>query len=152
MPWSSPPRSESERFLPKLVTRVEDILTRNNLEKDAIVIRMTGCPNGCARPYVAEIAFVGKAPGTYNLYLGGGFSGNRLAKIYRESVNEEQALAILEEHISSYAQHRQPGEHFGDFCIRTGVVAPTLAGRLFHETDDKTNRIKTPSGTTQIYW
>jgi sulfite reductase (NADPH) hemoprotein beta-component len=144
--------AESERYLPVLIDRLDEILTRNGLDADSIMIRMSGCPNGCSRPYMAEIAMVGKAPGAYNLYLGGGFGGNRLAKIYRESVGEEDILSILDDLITKYALHREAGERFGDYVIRSGVVAPTLAGRLFHETDTKTNMIPTYSGTTQIYW
>lgn len=144
--------AESERYLPKLIDKIDAILERERLSSDAIVIRMSGCPNGCSRPYVAEIALVGKAPGTYNLYLGGGFSGNRLAKLYKESVGEEDILKELDFIISSYARDRLSNEHFGDFVIRKKIVAPTLAGCLFHETDLEANQIKTPSGTNQIYW
>lgn len=90
---------------------------------DDITVRMTGCPNGCARPYVAEIFFVGKAPGIYNLYLGGGHAGNRLGKIYKEGVDEAQILAALEPVIMDYGRHRKPDEHFGDFVIRQVHVA-----------------------------
>ena len=75
--------AESERYLPLLVDKVERICEENGLRNDSIVMRMTGCPNGCARPYVAEVAFVGKAPGTYAMLLGGGYYGQRLNKIYR---------------------------------------------------------------------
>lgn len=111
-------------------------------------MRMTGCPNGCARPYVAEIAFVGKAPGTYMMLLGGGYYGQRLNKPYRgkpslplplsylantaclsaDSVTEPEILAILEPMIKRYALERLDGEHFGDFVIRAGYIAPTLTG------------------------
>eukprot|EP00730_Choanoeca_flexa_P018373 TRINITY_DN8926_c0_g1_i1.p1 TRINITY_DN8926_c0_g1~~TRINITY_DN8926_c0_g1_i1.p1 ORF type:complete len:1093 (+),score=404.71 TRINITY_DN8926_c0_g1_i1:480-3281(+) len=144
--------AESERYLPVLIDKIDEILTRNNLESDSIMIRMSGCPNGCSRPYMAEIAMVGKAPGAYNLYLGGGHGGNRLSKIYKESVGEAEILTILDDLITKYAQNREPNERFGDFVIRTGVVAPTLAGRLFHETDKEANMVPTYSGTTQIYW
>jgi len=124
--------AESERYLPDLVTKIESTVEECGLREDAITIRMTGCPNGCARPYVAEIAFVGKAPGVYNMYLGAGFSGDRLNKLFRESVNEEQILAELRPILKRYATERLTGEHFGDFVIRAGIVKAVLAGRDFH--------------------
>ena len=93
---------------------------------------MTGCPNGCARPYIAELAFVGRAPGIYNMYLGGGHAGQRLNKLYREAVNEEQILEELGPIVRRYAAERAEREHFGDFCIRAGFVKATLEGRDFH--------------------
>eukprot|EP00294_Goniomonas_avonlea_P004767 CAMPEP_0114569992 /NCGR_PEP_ID=MMETSP0114-20121206/16950_1 /TAXON_ID=31324 /ORGANISM="Goniomonas sp, Strain m" /LENGTH=84 /DNA_ID=CAMNT_0001756965 /DNA_START=12 /DNA_END=263 /DNA_ORIENTATION=- len=84
---------------------------------------MTGCPNGCARPYIAEIAFVGRSPGIYNLYLGAAHDGTRLNKLYKAAVNEEQILTILAPMIQSYATDRKKGEWFGDYVIRAGIVA-----------------------------
>ncbi|KAI9066966.1 sulfite reductase subunit beta [Trametes sanguinea] len=121
--------AESERYLPILIDKVEKICEENGLRNDSIVMRMTGCPNGCARPYLAEIAFVGKAPGTYLMLLGGGYYGQRLNKIYRESVTEPEILAILRPMIKRYALEREPGEHFGDWVIRAGYIAPTTAGK-----------------------
>ncbi|KAG6854006.1 hypothetical protein C0991_011493 [Blastosporella zonata] len=120
--------AESERYLPVLVDKVEKICEKNGLRNDAIVMRMTGCPNGCARPYVAEIAFVGKAPGTYAMLLGGGYYGQRMNKIYRETVTEPEILAILEPMIKRYALEREPGERFGDFTIRAGYISATTSG------------------------
>jgi len=80
--------AESERYLPRLVTLLEDVVNECGLRQDAIHIRMSGCPNGCSRPYVGEIAMVGRAPGIYNLYLGAGFAGERMNKLYKESLNE----------------------------------------------------------------
>ncbi|KAI0077729.1 sulfite reductase subunit beta [Panus rudis PR-1116 ss-1] len=120
--------AESERYLPILIDKVEKICEKNGLRNDSIVMRMTGCPNGCARPYVAEVAFVGKAPGTYLMLLGGGYHGQRLNKIYRETVTEPEILAILEPMIKHYALERLDGEHFGDFVIRAGYIAPTTHG------------------------
>ncbi|OMJ17885.1 Sulfite reductase [NADPH] subunit beta [Smittium culicis] len=125
--------AESERYLPSLVSLIENVLDESGLRNDAIVIRMTGCPNGCARPYIAEIALVGKAPGTYNLYLGGAFDGSRLNKIYKESVNEEQILHALKPIIKNYALDRLDGESFGDYVIRAGVVKETFQGLDFHD-------------------
>ncbi|KAF4610590.1 hypothetical protein D9613_006776 [Agrocybe pediades] len=125
--------AESERYLPILIDKVEKICEENGLRHDSIVMRMTGCPNGCARPYVAEIAFVGKAPGNYAMLLGGGYYGQRLNKIYRESVTEPEILAILRPMIKRYALERLEGERFGDFVIRAGYIAPTTEGRLWYE-------------------
>ncbi|OLY77608.1 Sulfite reductase [NADPH] subunit beta [Smittium mucronatum] len=124
--------AESERYLPSLITLFEDILDENGLRNDAIVTRMTGCPNGCARPYIAEIGLVGKAPGAYNLYLGGAHNGSRLNKIYRESINEEQIIGELKPIIKSYALERLEGESFGDYVIRSGIVKETIQGLDFH--------------------
>jgi sulfite reductase (NADPH) hemoprotein beta-component len=103
------------------------------LRNDAIVMRMTGCPNGCARPYIAEVAFVGKAPGTYLMLLGGGFHGQRLNKIYREAVTEPEILAILGPMIKRYALERAPDEHFGDWVVRAGYIAPTTEGKAWYD-------------------
>ena len=124
--------AESERYLPDLVTRLEGLLANHGLENDPIVIRMTGCPNGCARPYVAEIGLVGKGPGKYNLYLGAEFTGRRLNKLYRENIGEDEIVAELGPLLESYARDRQRGEHFGDFLVRTDVVPAVRAGVEFH--------------------
>jgi sulfite reductase (NADPH) hemoprotein beta-component len=108
------------------------VLERAGLREDEIVIRMTGCPNGCARPYLAEIGLVGRNPGKYNLYLGAAFDGSRLNKLYRRDVGHDEIVAALTPLIERYAKERDAGERFGDFVIRTGYVAPTNAGRDFH--------------------
>ncbi|KAF8845179.1 sulfite reductase subunit beta [Paxillus ammoniavirescens] len=125
--------AESERYLPVLVDKVEKICEENGLRNDSIVMRMTGCPNGCARPYLAEVAFVGKAPGSYSMLLGGGYFGQRLNKIYRETVSEPEILAILTPMIKRYALERYEGEHFGDFVIRAGYIAPTTEGKYWYD-------------------
>ncbi|GAA5825201.1 hypothetical protein JCM11251_006140 [Rhodosporidiobolus azoricus] len=125
--------AESERYLPVLIDKVEAMMEEAGLRHDSITMRMTGCPNGCARPWAAEIAFVGKAPGSYLMLLGGGYYGQRLNKIYREAVGEEDIIRILKPMIKSYALERFDGEHFGDFVIRKGIIAPTTAGKLFYE-------------------
>jgi sulfite reductase (NADPH) hemoprotein beta-component len=102
------------------------------LREEGIIIRMTGCPNGCARPALGEIAFMGKAPGKYNMYLGAGFAGERLNKLYRENIGEEEILETLKPIIHRYAQEREIGEHFGDFVIRAGYVNEVLSGQDFH--------------------
>jgi sulfite reductase (NADPH) hemoprotein beta-component len=94
---------------------------------------MTGCPNGCARPYLAEIGLVGRAPGVYNLYLGAAFDGSRLNKLYRQDVDHEAIIDALTPLLNAYAKEREKGERFGDFVIRKGHVAASGNGRAFHE-------------------
>jgi sulfite reductase (NADPH) hemoprotein beta-component len=125
--------AESERYLPSLITKIEAILAAHGLEKEPITIRMTGCPNGCARPYIAEIGLTGRAIGKYNLYLGGGFYGQRLNKMALENVNEATILKYLEDVIARYARERLESEHFGDFAIRAGYVAEVTEGRAFND-------------------
>ncbi|KAL9104054.1 MAG: hypothetical protein Q9163_000951 [Psora crenata] len=125
--------AESERYLPQLITKLEDCLEENGLRHDSIVMRMTGCPNGCARPWLAEVAFVGKAYGAYNMYLGGGYHGQRLNKLYRSSIQEEEILEIMKPLLGRYAKQRRQDEHFGDWVIRAGYVKPTTEGKTFHD-------------------
>ena len=125
--------AESERYLPDLITELEEAVESAGLRHDAITIRMTGCPNGCGRPFISEIGFVGRAPGKYNVYLGGGFFGQRLNKLYRESVKAADIKALLSPIIEDYAKQRNDGERFGDFVIRAGYVKETTAGNNFHE-------------------
>ena len=125
--------AESQRYLPSLVGEIEEVLEDVGLRHDEITIRMTGCPNGCARPYIAEIGFVGRAPGKYNLYLGGGFHGERLSKLYAPSVKGTDSAQILRPIIEDYAKNREKGERFGDFTIRAGYVKKTENGRDFHK-------------------
>ncbi|MGO4498552.1 assimilatory sulfite reductase (NADPH) hemoprotein subunit [Paenibacillus sp. 2RAB27] len=124
--------AESERYLPSLITKVESILEGVGLREQEITIRMTGCPNGCARPMLAELAFIGKAAGKYNMYLGGGFAGNRLNKLYKENIGESEILDSLQTIIPHYAKERQNDEHFGDFVIRAGYVKEVRSGQDFH--------------------
>ncbi|KRE75075.1 assimilatory sulfite reductase (NADPH) hemoprotein subunit [Paenibacillus sp. Soil750] len=124
--------AESERYLPSLITKVESILEGVGLREQEITIRMTGCPNGCARPMLAELAFIGKAAGKYNMYLGGGFAGNRLNKLYKENIGESEILDSLQTIIPHYAKERQHEEHFGDFVIRAGYVKEVRSGQDFH--------------------
>jgi sulfite reductase (NADPH) hemoprotein beta-component len=124
--------AESERYLPDLVSALEEVILRAGLRDDDIVIRMTGCPNGCARPYLAEIGLVGRGPGKYNLYLGAAFDGSRLNKLYRKDVGHDEIVAALTPLLERYARERDAGERFGDFVIRQGHVAPTTSGRDFH--------------------
>jgi sulfite reductase (NADPH) hemoprotein beta-component len=124
--------AEGERFLPELITALEESVEKAGLKDDDIVIRMTGCPNGCARPYLAEIGFVGRNPGLYNLYLGAAYDGTRLSKLYAQDVGKEKIVALLEPIFVRFAKERADGEHFGDFVIRAGYVKATKAGNQFH--------------------
>lgn len=123
--------AESERYLPSLLDKLDLIIREAGLENERISIRMSGCPNGCSRPYVAEIALVGKAPGKYNLYLGASASGDRLNALHRENIGEQQILDTLRPLIHRYAAQRQAGEGFGDFLVRVSVVRAMRAGRDF---------------------
>ncbi|WP_017727853.1 assimilatory sulfite reductase (NADPH) hemoprotein subunit [Halalkalibacterium ligniniphilum] len=125
--------AEAERYLPVLLDKVEEIVEENGLHNDEITIRMTGCPNGCARHALGEIGFIGKSPGKYNMYLGAAFDGSRLSKIYRENIGEEEILSELRVLLSHYAKERNEGEHFGDFVIRMGIVKATTDGTNFHD-------------------
>ncbi|KAF2423546.1 sulphite reductase hemo protein, beta subunit [Tothia fuscella] len=125
--------AESERYLPELITKLESTIEEAGLRQDSIVMRMTGCPNGCARPWLAEVAFVGKAFGAYNMYLGGGYHGNRLNKLYRASIKEDEILEIMKPLVKRYAKERNEGERFGDFVIRCGMIVATSDGMNFHD-------------------
>lgn len=124
--------AESERYLPTLLDKVEPMLEAAGLRDEEIIIRMTGCPNGCARPSLAEIAFIGKAPGKYNMYLGGGFAGDRLNKLFKENIGEKEILEALQPIVTQYAKERSAGEHFGDYVIRAGYVKEVRSGQDFH--------------------
>jgi sulfite reductase (NADPH) hemoprotein beta-component len=124
--------AESERYLPNLVSEIEGLLEEIGLFKEPIVIRSTGCPNGCGRPYLGEIGLVGKVPGKYNLYLGAGFDGERLNKLYKKSVTHEQIIDCLKPIFIDFAKNREGNERFGDFTIRAGYVNATNDGNAFH--------------------
>nr|UKE84846.1 assimilatory sulfite reductase (NADPH) hemoprotein subunit [Pectobacterium sp. PL152] len=118
--------AEAERFLPEFVTKVEDIMQQHGVGDEHIVLRVTGCPNGCGRAMLAEIGLVGKAVGRYNLHLGGNREGTRIPRMYRENINETEILAEIDRLIGLWAQDRQPNEGFGDFTIRTNIIRPVL--------------------------
>ncbi len=124
--------AEAERYLPTLIDKIEEIVEENGLRDKEITIRMTGCPNGCARHALGEIGFIGKAPGKYNMYLGAAFDGSRLSKMYRENIGEEEILRELGSILPRYAKERNEGEHFGDFVIRAGIIEATTDGTNFH--------------------
>ncbi len=123
--------AEAERYLPDLMSKIEAILAEHMLFEEDIVIRMTGCPNGCGRPYLAEIGFIGKSLGRYNLYLGGNRNGTRLNSLYKETLTEEEILSELKPIIASYASEREEGEGFGDFVIRKAYVKEIKEGKDF---------------------
>lgn len=125
--------AEAERYLPDVITDLEEKLEELGLRHDAITIRMTGCPNGCGRPFLAEIGFVGRGPNRYNLYLGGGFAGNRLNKLYRQDLDAADIRKTLDPLLEHYAKERNDGERFGDFVIRAGYVNETIQGPDFHK-------------------
>lgn len=111
--------AESQRYLPSLISKIEPILQKYDLLKDEITLRMTGCPNGCARPFAAEIGFVGTALGKYNMHISGDRNGLRLNTKYKESLGEEEILSELDTLFADYKKHGKKGEAFGDFTHRT---------------------------------
>ncbi|MDT0646514.1 assimilatory sulfite reductase (NADPH) hemoprotein subunit [Zunongwangia sp. F260] len=117
--------AEAERYLPSLVDKLDDIMRKHNLQDEEINIRMTGCPNNCARSSLGEIGFVGRAPGRYNMYLGASHNGDRLNSLYKEMLSEENILQELDPILGSYAQEREQDEEFGDFVIRKNLVDTT---------------------------
>jgi sulfite reductase (NADPH) hemoprotein beta-component len=133
MPTCGLALAEGERYLPDLITALEDSLDEAGLRDDSISIRMTGCPNSCARPSLAEIGLVGKAPGKYNLYLGAKLNGTRLNKLYREAITHDEIINALRPIFIDYAKNRMEGEEFGDFCVRSGLVKATIKGTDFHD-------------------
>ena len=119
--------AEAERYLPRLTQLVDEQLAKNGLAGTPLVLRITGCPNGCARPYLAEVALVGKAPGRYNLFLGGDGRGQRLNALHLENVDEPTIVAALDAAFARYARERTDGERFGDFAWRAGLVGTQAA-------------------------
>jgi sulfite reductase (NADPH) hemoprotein beta-component len=114
--------AEAQRYMPTMLSKLEPLLAQYQLQEEDIIIRMTGCPNGCARPYAAEIGFVGTAPGHYNLHIGGDHQGQRLNTLYKESLNEAQLLTTLDGLFAQFKNDRLPAERFGDFVMRVGLV------------------------------
>lgn len=115
--------AEAQRYIPSLITKIEPLLAKHNLVQEDIVLRMTGCPNGCGRSTAAEIGFVGTAYGLYNLHIGGDRLGLRLNKKYKENLNEEQILQTLDELFLVYAKEKKENESFGDFAHSKWVSA-----------------------------
>ncbi|MDO6544623.1 assimilatory sulfite reductase (NADPH) hemoprotein subunit [Photobacterium sanguinicancri] len=122
--------AEAERFLPDFVTDIEGILAKHQLgASENIITRVTGCPNGCGRAMLAEIGLVGKAPGRYNLHLGGNRNGTRVPKMYKENISVAQILADIDELVGRWAREREENEGFGDFTIRAGIIEPVLVSK-----------------------
>ncbi|MBZ8179796.1 sulfite reductase, ferredoxin dependent [Oscillatoria salina] len=115
--------TESERAIPGIIDRIQALLNKIGLENEHFVIRMTGCPNGCARPYMAELGFVGSAPDRYQIWLGGSPNQTRLAKAYLDRMPIEELESTLEPIFVFFQQKRESGESFGDFCDRLGFDA-----------------------------
>ncbi|WP_211284263.1 assimilatory sulfite reductase (NADPH) hemoprotein subunit [Oceanimonas doudoroffii] len=118
--------AEAERFLPEFVTEIEGVLAKHGVNDDSIIFRVTGCPNGCGRAMLAEIGLVGKAPGRYNLHLGGNREGTRIPRMYKENITDRQILEEIDGLVGRWAAEREPGEGFGDFVIRAGIIAPVV--------------------------
>lgn len=116
--------AEAERYLPAFVSKVDALLARHGIADAPIHLRLSGCPNGCSRPYLGEIALVGKAPGRYNLMLGADHRGERLNTLYRENIDEPQILAALDPLFAAYAAERTQDERFGDWLLRNGTINP----------------------------
>lgn len=119
LPTCGQAMAEAERYLPDLIGKIEKLLEQHLLQDEAITIRMTGCPNGCARPYLAEIGLVGKAPGRFNIHLGAAFNGTRLNRLIKENADEAEILTALDQLFEEYAANRISGEYFGDYFVRT---------------------------------
>ncbi|OUR63339.1 sulfite reductase subunit beta [Colwellia sp. 39_35_sub15_T18] len=126
--------AEAERYLPKLIDDVDSILAKNDLADESIILRVTGCPNGCGRAMLAEIGLVGKGPGKYNMYLGSNLGGTRIPKLYKENLGEQDILAEIDGLSARWATERNQNEAFGDFVIRMGIVAEVkISMRDFHD-------------------
>ncbi len=116
--------AEAERYLPAFVAELERLLAKHGLAGEPLLARMTGCPNGCARPQLAEVALIGKAPGRYNLYVGGDSRGQRMNRLHRENLDEASILAEIDTLIARWARERQARERFGDFVHRLWPTGP----------------------------
>ena len=118
--------AEAERFLPSFIDKVEGLMSKHGVSDEHIVTRVTGCPNGCGRAMLAEVGLVGKAPGRYNLHIGGNRNGTRIPRMYRENITESEILDSLDELVGRWAKEREAGEGFGDFTVRAGIIRPVL--------------------------
>ncbi|QIZ78738.1 assimilatory sulfite reductase (NADPH) hemoprotein subunit [Ferrimonas lipolytica] len=122
--------AEAERVLPQYVDRLEGLLAKHGIPEEAIIFRVTGCPNGCGRAMLAEVGLVGKGPGKYNLHLGGNFNGTRIPKLYQENMTEDALFDELDRLFGRWVSERNDGEHFGDFVVRAGVIAAVVVPKL----------------------
>ncbi len=128
--------AEAERYLPEFTGKVEALLAQHGIAEANIHLRISGCPNGCSRPYLGEIALIGKAPGRYNLLLGADARGERLNRLYRENIDETEILATLDGLFGRYAQERNTDEAFGDFVMRK-VLLNTVTSAAIHDGEDQ---------------
>lgn len=110
--------AEGQRYLPELISKIELLTARHRITDEKIIIRMTGCPNGCARPFIAEMGFVGTGPGRYNMYVGGDHEGTRLNRLYKEQLAEPEILQEIDHLFSTFVMERSKGERFGDYTFR----------------------------------
>jgi sulfite reductase (NADPH) hemoprotein beta-component len=133
LPTCSLAMAESERYLPSLLTQIETLLLNKGIAKQQLHIRMTGCPNGCARPYIAEVGLVGKAAGRYNLFLGGTIRGDKLGRLVRENLKEAEILALLSELLDVFIAERLQDESFGDFLLRANFVQSATVAKELHQ-------------------
>lgn len=118
--------AEAERYLPDAVTELEGILAKHGMEKDSVIFRVTGCPNGCGRAMLAEVGLVGKGPGKYNLHLGGNREGTRIPRMYKENIGEREIMQDMDTLIGRWASERDAEEAFGDFLIRADIIKPVV--------------------------
>lgn len=126
--------AEAERFMPDFITQVDGIMARYGLADEYIVLRVTGCPNGCARSMLAEIGLVGKALGRYNLHVGGNREGTRIPRLFRENITVDEIVGQIDLWVARWSQERQPNEGFGDFAIRCAIVKPVVdSARDFYD-------------------
>ncbi|GKX62196.1 sulfite reductase [NADPH] hemoprotein beta-component [Pragia fontium] len=126
--------AEAERFLPDFITQIEQVMTRHQVAEEHIILRVTGCPNGCGRAMLAEVGLVGKAPDRYNLHLGGNREGTRIPRMYRENITSAEILSELDSLIGRWAIERQEQEGFGDYVIRAGIIKPVIdSARDFYD-------------------
>ena len=132
LPTCSLAMAESERYLPNLITKIESLLAKHALSDEEITVRMQGCPNGCGRAVLAQIGFIGKGPGKYNMYLGAGKWGQRFSALYRENIDESEILQELDGLFESFASQRNDTEPFGDFVIRAGIIGENNKPAAFH--------------------
>lgn len=118
--------AEAERYLPDAVTEIEGLLAKHDVADRSIIFRVTGCPNGCGRAMLAEVGLVGKGPGKYNLHLGGDREGTRIPRMFKENISEQEILDYLDTFIGKWAKDGADGESFGDFLIRSNIIAPVV--------------------------
>ena len=114
--------AEAERYLPTFVDEIEIMLKKHKIESEYIITRIAGCPNGCGRAMLAELGLVGKAPGRYNMYIGGNRAGTRVPKQHLENATTEEILKETDSLIERWSKERTDNDEFGDFVIRVGVV------------------------------